>query len=152
MNGATSSGKRRGLTHSQASNSGCSVARLMSASRAGEPHREPFLAIAAILPSHHTVGNFVRHLEIKPAPAPRKDIGSVGADLLLQLTQRRPARGFAGVDAALRHLPLRQPSRHADATTDEHEIIAAEQHDPHPGPVIRELERPVASKRLSTPK
>jgi len=93
---------------------------------AGEPHREPFLAIATIAASHYPLGNLVRHLVFKPATASSKDIGSTGTDLLSQLTQRRLARSFAGIDAALRHLPFRQPRRHPNAVTDKGEVVAVE--------------------------
>jgi hypothetical protein len=116
---------------------------------AGEPHREPFLAIAAIAPTHYPLGNLFRHIVIKPATAFPKDIGSVGADLRLQLTQRRPARGFASIDAALRHLPLRQPRRHADAVANEDSAVATEQHDANPRTVARKpaLRRPHRLRR-----
>jgi len=42
------------------------------------------------------------------------------------------AGGFAGINAALRHLPLRQPRRHPDAVTNEGQAVAAEQHDANP--------------------
>jgi hypothetical protein len=61
----------------------------------------------------------VHYIVMKPAAALGEDIGSVGADLFSQLTQRRLARGFARVNAALWHLPLRQPRRHPDAVTNE---------------------------------
>jgi hypothetical protein len=67
-----------------------------------------------------------------PTTALAENLGLVGADLLSQLTQRRLARGFARINAALWHLPLRQPRRHPDAVADEHETVAAEQHDANP--------------------
>ena len=99
---------------------------------AGEPHRKPFLAIPTIQPAHHPVSNLVRHLVVKPASALGKDHGSTSADLLFQLTQDRLARGFANIDAALRHLPLRQPRRHADTAADKGQAVAVEQHYPYP--------------------
>jgi len=50
--------------------------------RAGKPHREPLLAIAPISPSHHPLGNLIRHNVMQPATAFPKDIGPVGPDLL----------------------------------------------------------------------
>src|SRR6516162_8864947 len=100
--------------------------------RAGKPHRKPLLTIASISPSHHPLGDLVRHNMMQPAPAFPKDIGSVSADLLAQLTQRRLARSFASIDAALRHLPFRQPGRHPDTVADERETVSVEEHDPNP--------------------
>jgi hypothetical protein len=71
----------------------------------GEPHRKPFLAIATISHAHYSLGNLARHIVVKPALALSKDLNSVSADLLFQLTRRRLVR----------------PRRHPDATTDEHE-------------------------------
>ena len=106
---------------------------------AGEPHRKQFLAIPTIPPAHHPVSNLVRHLVVKPASALGKDHGSTSADLLFQLTQDRLAPGFANIDAALRHLPLRQPRRHADTAADEGQAVAVEQHDPYPRTVARKF-------------
>jgi hypothetical protein len=115
MKGTTNAGNCSGSTHFQASNSGCWVARLTSAS----PHRKPFLAVSAITPAHYSLGNLLRYVVIKPAAAFGKDVGSTGADLLSQLTQCRLTWSFVSIDAALRHLPPRQPRRHADAVIDE---------------------------------
>ena len=104
--------------------------------RAGKPHRKPFLAIAAILAAHHPLGNLVRHNVMQPATAFPKDIGPVGPDLLSQLAQRRLDRSFSNIDAALRHLPLRQPRRHPNAVTDKGEVVAVEQHDPNAPAVL----------------
>ena len=114
---------------------------------AGEPHREPFLAIAAIAPTHYPLGNLVRHIVIIPATAPGEDIGSAGADLLPQLAQRRLARGFTRINAALRHLPLRQPGWHAETAADEDEIVTTERHDPDPRTVAPKvaIRRPLSA-------
>ena len=58
---------------------------------AGEPHREPFLAIAAIAGAHHHLGNLVRHIVMKPATALGENLDPVTADLLFQFAQRRLA-------------------------------------------------------------
>ena len=118
--------------------------------RAGEPHRKPFLAIAAIPAAHYPMGDLVRHIVVKPAAALRKEIGLAGPDLLSELSQRCLARSFSRIDAALRHLPPRESLRHPNPVADEHEAVGAEQHDPDPGPIIRELARSVASNHLST--
>src|SRR5215469_11715531 len=47
----------------------------------GEPHRKPFLAIATILPAHHSGGNLVRYNVMQPATAFRKDIGPGGIQM-----------------------------------------------------------------------
>src|SRR6516165_11405988 len=103
---------------------------------AGEPHRQPFLAIAAILPGHNPVGNLIGHIMTKPAAALGKDIGSIGTDLLSQLTQRCLDRSFADIAAALWHLPLRQPRRHPNAVANENQAVVVEQHDPNPRAVL----------------
>lgn len=69
------------------------MARLMVdvSVHAGEPHREPFLAIAAIAGAHHHLGNLVRHIVMKPATALGENLDPVRADLLFQFAQRRLA-------------------------------------------------------------
>jgi hypothetical protein len=69
---------------------------------------------------------------MKPGTALSQDVGAASADLPSQLTQRRLARGFTPIDAALWHLPLRHARWHTDPVADEHETVATEQHDPNP--------------------
>ena len=56
---------------------------------------------------------------MQPAARLSQDLGLVGADLFLQLAERGLARGFARIDAALRHLPGGKACRHVDAAPDE---------------------------------
>ncbi len=74
-----------------------------------------------------------------PAGGFGEDFGLVGAGLFVQLAQRRLARGFAGVDAALRHLPRRQPGRHVNAPADEDIARRVQQHDPDRRPIGGEV-------------
>src|SRR6266446_8377479 len=64
---------------------------------AGEAHREPFLALAAIAAAPHPAElhpQLFGHVVMQPAAALAEDLGLVGADLLLELAQGRPARGL----------------------------------------------------------
>jgi hypothetical protein len=61
----------------------------------------------------------VGHVVIKPAPTLGEDFRLASADLLPQLAPHRLPRGFARIDATLRHLPCREARRHVDAATNE---------------------------------
>ena len=76
---------------------------------------------------------------MQPARGFAEDFGLVGADLLLQFAQRGLARGLAGIDAALRHLPGRKSRRHVDAAPDKHQPLPVQQHDADPGTVERQF-------------
>ena len=102
---------------------------------AGKAHREPFLPLAAIAPAPRFAGKLGRQVVVQPARGFAENFGLVGADLLVQFAQRGLARGLAGVDPALRHLPGREPRRHADAAPDKHQALPVHQHDADPGAV-----------------
>ena len=142
MKGTIISGSCSDSTHSQTSNSRYSGGELDVCIHASEAHREPFLAIATIAPADYALGDLGRHIVMKPVPTLGQDLDPVGADLLLQLAQRCFVRGFASIDAALRHLPFGQARWHLDAATDEDQAIAVEQHYPNPLTVVGKLVLP----------
>src|SRR5882724_3646144 len=118
--------------------------------RAGEPHREPFLAVPAISAAHYSTGNLLGHIVMKPATARGKDIGSASADLPPQLTQRCLARGFIRINAALRHLPLRHARWHANSASDEGQAFAIEQHYSDPLTIVGKLVLPLPQTHRRT--
>jgi hypothetical protein len=81
----------------------------------------------------------VRHVIGEPARAFRQDLRLVGAGFFFELAQRRLARTFALVDAALRHLPV--VAGGVDAPADEHQVAAVEQHDAHSGAIALGADR-----------
>ena len=86
LNGDDQLGQPRpAATHSQASNSGCSVAEVDVGVLAGKAHREPFLALAAIAPAPQRRPAMLRPAAVvmQPARGFGEDLGLVGADLLL---------------------------------------------------------------------
>ena len=91
------------------------ISAMPAARRSDEPHRKPFLAIAAI----PALGNLGRHIVMKPNTTLGQDIRPVGADLLLQLAPYCLPQGLAGIDAALRHLPQGEAWPHVDAASNE---------------------------------
>jgi hypothetical protein len=107
--------------------------------RAGEPHREPFLAIATVPVAHHPMGNLVRDIVMKPNTTFRQNFCLAGANLLLQLAPYRLSRGLAGIYAALRHLPQGEAWRHVDAASNEDQVPTVEQHDSNARSVARKL-------------
>jgi hypothetical protein len=103
---------------------------------ANKAHREPDLLLAAIPAAPHAAGDFDRQIVTVQDLALGDDLGFAGADFLAELAPRRLARRLAGVDAALRHLPCRQPRRHVDAAAGENQPRAVDQDDADPGSVI----------------
>src|SRR6266849_2782087 len=100
---------------------------------AGEAHGEPFLHLPAIAPVPGAAGGALRYVIAQPLRAFGEELGLVGADLLLELAQRRGARRLAAVDAALRHLPI--VAGHVDAAADEDAVPRVEQQDADAGAV-----------------
>ena len=74
---------------------------------AGEAHQHPFLPLTAIFAFPDLADQFVRQIVIGPVSGLGHDLDRVGrqAGFLAQFADRGFQRGFAGVDAALRHLP-----------------------------------------------
>src|SRR5258708_1531459 len=116
---------------------------------AGEAHGEPFLHLAAIALVPDTAGDALRPVIAQPLRAFREELGLVGADLLLELAQRRRARCLAAVDAALRHLPV--VAGHVDAAADEDAVLRVEQHDADAGAVALGARRFGAVAHLPAP-
>ena len=77
--------------------------------RAGESHRESFLALPAIPPAHYPLGDLVRHIVVKPATALGEDLSLLGADLLSQFAHCRLARGFTRINTAHGRRGVSQP-------------------------------------------
>src|SRR5260370_27847253 len=97
---------------------------------AGEAHGEPFLHLPAIAPVPDTAGDALRHVIAQPLRAFPQELGLVGADLLLELAQRRGARALAAADAALPHLPVF--AGHVRAAADEDAGLPRQPPDRHP--------------------
>src|SRR5882672_1470085 len=72
---------------------------------AQEAHGEPLLALAAIAAAPGPSHDVRRQLVAEPVGMLGQDLRLGGADLLLELAERRLARPLAAVDAALGHLP-----------------------------------------------
>ena len=92
--------------------------------RAGEAQREPFLLLAAIFALPGLADDFARNVVGEPVRDFAETLDRADIGLFAQFAQRRRPWLFAGIDAALRHLPGMgevDMFRPADAAADEGE-------------------------------
>src|SRR6185369_10082126 len=107
---------------------------------AGEARGEPLLRLAAIAPAPRLPDELFRQIVTVPFRRFRDDGCGADRGFLRKLAQRRIARIFALIDAALRHLPPLPVAfgvGYVGAPADPHEAIAIEQHDADAGPIAR---------------
>jgi len=105
---------------------------------AGESHREPFLALAAIAPFPGAPGHGARNVVDQPvtdlgALFDRADVG-----FFIELALGSVPGVLAGIDAALRHLPdmgVVDVLDAAGAPADEDQPVPVDQHDADAGSV-----------------
>src|ERR1700733_1131282 len=120
---------------------------------ADKAHREPLLRLAAIFALPGLTDEVARNVVFEPV----RDLADAldGADIgfFAQLALRRRPGLFAGIDAALRHLPDMgevDMFRAADSPADEGKPIAIEQHHADAGPIRKIFEFHKAGARLGS--
>src|SRR6185312_15457779 len=105
---------------------------------AGEAHREPFLALAAIAALPGTPGDRARDVVDQPVADFGELLHRPHAGLHVELAAGGIPGVFAGIDAALRHLPDMGVVDMLDAAgtaADEDQPVAVDQHDADAGAI-----------------
>jgi hypothetical protein len=104
----------------------------------GKAHRKPFLHLAAIFALPGLADQLAWNVVAQPFGDFAEALDRADIGFLTQLAQRGRPRVFAGIDAALRHLPGMfevNVLRPVDAPADKRASVAIEQHDADAGSI-----------------